>query len=92
VEDVDLEGGVTVRAWARPSGWEGLTIIDVHNAELDRSPVVGDLLWIWTWLEIDRAGERQTERIVIEVEHRELSEDDRAGIRALLGAEQDDVR
>jgi hypothetical protein len=92
VEEVDPEGGVTVRAWARPSGWEGLTIIDTHKAEFDRAPSAGDLLWIWTWVESRRGAESTAERIVIEVEHRELGQDDRARIGALLASAEDDAR
>lgn len=91
VEEVDPEGGVTVRAWARPAGWEGLTILDSHTADFDRSPAPGDLVWIWTWVEARRGEAETAKRIVVEVEHREIDEQDRARILTLLNETGDDT-
>lgn len=82
VEEIDGDGEVTVRVWARPSGWEGLTTLDAGKPTFEREPSVGDLLWIWTWIDVlsDRSEEK---RIYVEVEHRQLVETDRMRLRAL---------
>ena len=83
VEEIDREGEVTVRVWERPSGWEGMTTIDPREADFESAPAVGDLLWIWTW--IDASKERGEEpRTYVQVEHRDVTDEERERLRALL--------
>jgi hypothetical protein len=75
-----------VRVWARPSGWEGLTTLDAREDDFDQAPAVGDLLWIWTWDDVwkEQGREHKEPGICVQVERRELTDDARARLRALL--------
>lgn len=83
VDEVSKAGEVTTTLWERPNGCEGLTTLTVRKHLGGRRPAVGDLLWIWTWVDVARTGRRK-DRIHIEVETRTLDDGDRARLKALL--------
>lgn len=80
VQEVDEDGNVTVTLWERPNGREGLTALSVDEHLGGQRPNVGDLLWIWTW--IDVVNRRRKKRIYVEREQPKLTHAD----RQLLGS------
>jgi len=82
VDQVTKRGEVSVTLWERPNGREGLTTLAVDGALEGKWPSMGDLLWIWTWVDVVR-GEATT-KIHVEIEKAELSEADRIYLRGLL--------
>jgi hypothetical protein len=96
VEEVDGEGEVIVRAWARPSAREELMTLDTYGRDergpyFDRAPASGDLVWIWKWKDVSKEHGME-ERVHVEVERRELSDDDRARLCDLLAKLKDEER
>lgn len=85
VEEVSEAGEVTVTLWERPNGREGLTTLSVTEHLEGKAPSVGDLLWIWTWMDATRNGPNEGEpRIHVEVEPPGLDEADRERLRELV--------
>jgi hypothetical protein len=82
VDDVGEQGEVTVTLWERPNGREGLTTLSVDKHLAGKPPSVGDLLWIWTW--VDVTERRRKNRIYTEVECSELTGEDLQQLRELL--------
>jgi hypothetical protein len=83
IEEVTDDGAVTVTLWERPNGREGLTVLSTHEHFPDKEPSTGDLLWIWTWIDVSREHGRE-KRIYMELESRILDDDDRVRLRDLL--------
>ncbi|WP_437780658.1 hypothetical protein [Sorangium sp. So ce1097] len=85
VDEVSDLGLVTVTLWERPNGREGLTSLSVHDHLGGRTPATGDMLWIWTWIDV---AEDRTEKpkIHVDIETRELDDEDRARLSALIAA------
>lgn len=83
VDEVSRAGEVTVTLWERPNGREGLTTLSVRKHLGGQRPGMGDLLWIWTWVDVAKTG-RSKDRIHVEVESRTLGDADRARLQALL--------
>jgi hypothetical protein len=88
VEEVSPEGSVLVVLWERPSGRELSTAL---SAERDfpagGRPVPGDLLRVWTWVELrEREDGRcdQVEQIRVEREPPRLTEGERESLIALV--------
>ncbi len=82
VEQVTEKGEVSVTLWERPNGREGITTLLVNGPLEEKWPSVGDLLWIWTWIDVVN-GQAKT-KIHVEIEHAELSEADRTDLKKLL--------
>lgn len=83
VDEVSKRGEVTVTVWERPNGREGLTTLSVRKHLEGKRPSVGDLLWIWTWMDFLEGGEEKP-KIHVEIESRDLDEADRERLRDLL--------
>jgi hypothetical protein len=84
--------------WERPSGRQMSTQLSVASHFQGTSPVPGDLLRIWTWVEVRETAEGQGERIDrtrVMRESPRLENADREELTALaaqlrlLGAEQE---
>ncbi len=82
VDQVTERGEVSVTLWERPNGREGLTTLLVDGPLEGKRPSMGDLLWIWTW--VDVVDGKATTKIHVEIETRELTADDRKHLRALV--------
>jgi hypothetical protein len=98
VEEVTSEGMVLATLWERPSGRQMSTQLSVASHFQGTSPVPGDLLRIWTWVEVRETAEGQGERIDrtrVMRESPRLENADREELTALaaqlrlLGAEQE---
>lgn len=71
VEEVGDDGELTVTVWETPGGREGVTSIRWGAPETvqlppEGAPSPGDMLRIWTWIELG-AGGSPTPRIVFEI-------------------------
>ncbi|WP_437306999.1 hypothetical protein [Sorangium sp. So ce388] len=84
VEEVSEDDQVTVTVWERPNGREGMTSLSVNDHLGGRTPAMGDLLWIWTWLDATAEAHAPKERIYVEAETRALDTSDRSRLRSLL--------
>jgi len=82
VEEVDEDGHVTVTLWERPNGREGLTALSVDEHLGGQRPNVGDLVWIWTWVDVVN-GENKT-RVHCKLERAQLSAADQSYFKGLL--------
>lgn len=89
VEEVSETGEVTVTLWERPNGREGLTTLSVTDHLEGKAPNAGDLLWIWTWIDVIEKDRREP-GIHVEVESHELDEEARARLRALSARLEED--
>lgn len=86
VDQVTERGEVSVTLWERPNGREGLTTLLVDTHLGGKRPLAGDLLWIWTWVDVvDHDGEsREVPKIHVDIETRELTDEDRNHLRDLV--------
>lgn len=87
VEEVSPTGAVQALFWERPSGRELSTELsaDAHFSAGGR-PVPGDLLRVWTWVELRECGDgncERVERIHAEREPPRLTEVERGELTAL---------
>jgi len=71
VEEIGSGGELTATVWETPSGREAVTtlvardLLPVSTVYVER-PQIGDLLKIWTWMEL-REGGAQVPRVVFDV-------------------------
>ncbi|WP_437953347.1 hypothetical protein WME98_23715 [Sorangium sp. So ce296] len=84
VEEVSENNEVTVTVWERPNGREGMTSLSVNEHLGGKTPSMGDLLWIWTWLDATTEAHTPQARIHVEAETRALDANDRSRLRSLL--------
>ncbi len=82
VDEVSARGEVSVTLWERPNGREGLTTLVWDKRLGDERPEAGDLLWIWTWVDVVEG--KSIDKIHVEIERAELTEEDRLELGALL--------
>lgn len=82
VEEVGEDGAVTVTLWERPNGREGLTALSVDEHLDGQWPNVGDLLWIWTWVDVHEGARKN--RIHVVAEKTELTNEDRSALGRML--------
>jgi hypothetical protein len=84
VEEVSPSGDVTVTLWERPSGREAMSTLDVAKHFKGNWPRAGDLLHVWTWMELLPGDENPHPRIHIDTETRKLGDSERARLHDLL--------
>ena len=83
VEEVDSEGELTVRMWEWPSGRETLASLSADEHLEGPRPRPGDLLHVWTWIELPGSGEVDR-RVAVQLEKPRLEEQEREALRRLL--------
>ncbi|HMY22050.1 MAG TPA: hypothetical protein PKA58_37250, partial [Polyangium sp.] len=86
VDEVSARGEVSVTLWERPNGREGLTTLVWDKRLGDERPEAGDLLWIWTWVDVVEG--KKIDKIHVQIERAELTEEDRAHFQELLNEMQ----
>ena len=86
VDEVSARGEVSVTLWERPNGREGLTTLVWDKRLGDERPESGDLLWIWTWVDVVEG--KKIDKIHVQMERAELTEEDRAHFQELLNEMQ----
>jgi hypothetical protein len=74
--DAVTDEEVLATLWERPSGREATTTLNIRDHFEGQPPNPGDLLRIWTWVELPGEGE-QRPGIKVTVETRELTEAER---------------
>jgi hypothetical protein len=97
VEEVGPKGELTVTVWETPSGREAVTTLSAGDAVIlpelttEQRPEIGDLLRIWTWIELDERG-NQTPRVVYRVVPDEPDQADLARLDQVISALKEGVR
>jgi len=82
VDDVE-DSIVSATVWEHPSGRQGMVFLEIDADFEGPEPCFGDLLRIWTWVELPGGGV-VTPRKRVQVERRELSEAERAELQELV--------
>lgn len=84
VDEVDLKGGVHATLYEWPSGRAIFVALDGLLAEEleGPAPAPGDVLHVWTWIELPGGGRRVVRRFV-HVLRRALSEEEREELRRI---------
>lgn len=82
VEELDEAGEITATLWEIPNGREAVTTLSptdpaIMPTSFEPPPEPGDLLRIWTWVELSREGSEQP-RVFFKIESDESDEGDEA--------------
>jgi len=89
VEEVSGDD-VLATVWERPSGREASTTLSVKDNFQGKAPASGNLLRIWTWVELPGQDER-VPRLKVEVEEPQLTDTERQELRALAESLEKEV-